>query len=114
MRPLALLAATLALAVLNLPRAHAQTELLYRPVNARTIGMGYTGTADNTDPSSIYFNPANVVAPGRAYLVGSKERFEVDWFSLFRVDAGGSWKPNPESAWRFGANAAFARVAWLF
>jgi len=110
MRSLLVSVAALVLIVLNLPAAHAQTEILYFPVNARAVGMGYTGTADNTDPSSIYFNPANVVAQARAYLVGSNDRFESDDLSLFRVDAGGSWKSNPESTWRFGANAAFSRL----
>lgn len=85
------------------------------------MGMGIvSGAADNTDPSNIYANPANVAGSERVYLIGSQADFkdtfftdftELDW-SLRRGTAGGSWKFDEASAWTFGANFSFARFGY--
>src|SRR6187397_1403087 len=77
--------------------AHAQyaTTLLYIPINARSVGMGYGGVADNSAPATIYFNPANVVGMPRAYISATNQSFDNDLFDDLwarRADAGASWK----------------------
>lgn len=103
----------LVLSVLSATPASAQYAglLLYVPVNGRTSGMALAGTADNSDPSGIYFNPANAVGPERVYLVGSREDFgsDEDGLWLRRIDGGGSWKFHADSPWSFGARASFER-----
>src|SRR5262245_50749090 len=97
--------------------AHAQftTTLLYIPVNARSVGMGYGGIADNAAPNTIYFNPANVIAMPRAYISATNQTFDNDLFDddvwARRADAGAAWKVGASSAWTLGADLAYARLS---
>jgi hypothetical protein len=87
--------------------------LLGESVDARTISMGDVGVADNSDPSTIFFNPANVVAGPRLYVLGSQQRFEGDFFNaddiwVRRARAGFSWARDPKS-WKFGGDVTYSR-----
>lgn len=81
------------------------TTILYEPVSARPTSMGFSGVADNTDPSCIYFNPANVIARTRAYLAiygyNYDEEGSDDPF-VRRIDGGGSWKYHGTGRWSAG------------
>jgi hypothetical protein len=106
-------ALVVALLPISVSPAHAQygTDVLFFPVNARTLSMALSGVADNTDPSGIWSNPANVVSGEQIYGMGSWVGFDgLDDVSLWRGDAGGSWKFDDTSAWTFGASASFARL----
>jgi hypothetical protein len=96
------------------------TAPLVLPVNPRTGAMALAGTADNSDPSSIYLNPANVVATPHAYLSGSTLRLSFDDFlggdapeiKARRFDGGGAWQLDATSAWTFGASITYGDVEW--
>lgn len=88
--------------------------LLTNSTDARSVSMGDVGVADNSDPSTIFFNPANVVAAPRLYVLGSEQRFESDFFSrndlwIRRARAGFSWARDPKS-WKFGADVTYSRL----
>jgi len=86
--------------------AHAQS-ILYYPVSARVTSMAGTGTADNSTPSSIVLNPANVVGPPRIYVQGAILRTDaIEDFWIRRANAGASWRFGPV---RFGADLAYGR-----
>jgi hypothetical protein len=60
-----------ALSILTSPagaQAFAGALVLQDPVSVRATAMGLTGAADNSDPANVWFNPANVVGPTRAYV----------------------------------------------
>jgi hypothetical protein len=93
--------------------AHAQFGILSQPLGARTAGMSLSGVADNSDPSGVALNPANVVGTRHVHLVGSKAGIFDDFFSDFdtwSVDAGGSWKFDETGEWIFGTNLVLARA----
>jgi len=70
-------------------------ELLSYPVSARVVSMGQTGTADNSSPSTIFLNPANVLGASRFYAQGmtviSNLNENADYW-IRRANAGSSWK----------------------
>ena len=84
-----------ALLVVLAPGIRAQETVNYfgpldSPLGIRSVGMGETGVADNSDPANVWFNPANVVSRPRAYLHG--ERWEwVEALEMTTGGGGGSW-----------------------
>lgn len=69
--------------------------------------MAGTGTADNSTPSSIVLNPANVVGPPRIYVQGAMLRTDAsEDFWIHRANAGAAWHFGPV---RFGADLAYGR-----
>jgi hypothetical protein len=96
--------------------AHAITgngaTLLMLPANARAIAMGDIGTADNSDPSTIYYNPANVCAATRVYGLVSQQRFEIDndiWVRRAQAGFSGS---SPNSPFMVGLDFGYARLKY--
>jgi hypothetical protein len=90
-------------------------SLLTLPVQAaRSLGMGATGVADNTDPSTVYWNPANAVAPPRAYLSGSRADWPDDWIDddlwAGRASAGFAWWGSGDGSLRWGADFTLAKL----
>jgi hypothetical protein len=87
--------------------AHAQ-ELLYYPISARVTSMAQAGAADNTTPSTIVLNPANVIGPLRLYAQGQMLSTDIDNedFWIRRANAGATWRFGPIL---FGADLAYAR-----
>jgi len=86
--------------------------LLTLPANARSIAMGDIGAADNSDPSTIFYNPANVCSATRVYGLVSQQRFEIDdniWAR--RANAGFSGS-SPESPWMVGLDFGYARLRY--
>jgi hypothetical protein len=86
--------------------------LLTYPVHPRVIGMGETGVADNSDPTTVFYNPANVVANPKVYLRGARETFEEDFLSdlwVGRFSGGVSWQTGGKNPLRFGADVTFGR-----
>lgn len=85
--------------------------LLVNPIHARSIGVGDIGVADNSDPSTIFFNPANVCAVSRIYVTASKldlgDLPDDTWLRSAR--AGFSWQ-SKSSAWTFGADATYRKL----
>lgn len=63
--------------------ANAQT-ILGEPPGARIVALGYTGVADDSDPSSVFMNPANVSFVDRLYLSGDYQEL----FSGISTDIG--------------------------
>lgn len=94
--------------------AHALSNgpiLLTTTPNARSISMGDIGAADNSDPSTIFFNPANVCGPTRIYGLVAQQRFEIDnnlW--LRSANAGFSAGSAPGSPWIVGMDFGYARL----
>jgi len=96
-----------ALLLVPVASAHAQS-LLYYPISARVVSMGVTGVADNSTPSTIVLNPANVVGPPRIYVQGAMLRTDTsEDFWIHRANAGASWHFGPVL---FGADLAYARL----
>lgn len=91
----------------------AGAVLLQYPIHVRTVSMGETGVADASDPSTIYYNPANVVAPGRAYITASRMDWPDDWFVgdiwMGRANAGYSWRTRGGSL-RWGADLTLGKL----
>lgn len=88
--------------------AHAQ-ELLYYPLSARVSAMAQAGAADNTNPSTIVLNPANVVGPLRLYAQGQMLSTTIDAedFWIRRANAGFTLR----FGWlKLGADLAYARL----
>jgi hypothetical protein len=86
--------------------------LLTLPANARSIAMGDIGTADNSDPSTIYYNPANVCASTRVYGLVSQQRFELDddlWARRANVGFSGS---SPGSPFMVGLDFGYGRLSY--
>lgn len=84
--------------------------LLVNSIHARAISMGSTGVADNSDPSTIFFNPANVCAGSRVYGTAAEQRF--DHFPdlwLRSANAGFSYQPKGRS-WTVGVDAGYAKL----
>jgi hypothetical protein len=88
--------------------ARAQ-QLLYYPISARVTSMGQAGAADNTNPSTIVLNPANVIGPLRLYAQGSmlSTDIEAEDFWIRRANAGATWRFGPML---FGVDLAYARL----
>lgn len=112
------LAATLAIA-LSCGSARAVTQtgaaLLGYPIHPRLAGMGETGVADNSDPSTVFYNPANAVGSPRAYFVASRQRWPDDWFGfddlwMGRSNAGLSWQGDGASPLTWGADFTLAKL----
>jgi hypothetical protein len=71
--------------------------------------MAQTGVADNTDPGSIYFNPANVVSTPRAYITGSHWEWAPTSWTVSTGSIGGSWTGRRGTTpLTFGADLTFA------
>ena len=84
-------------------------QLLYYPISARVTSMAQAGAADNTTPSTIVLNPANVIGPLRLYAQGqmlSTDRYSED-FWIRRVNAGATWR---FGFLKFGVDLAYARL----
>ena len=84
--------------------------LLTFPANARSIAMGDIGAADNSDPSTIYYNPANVCSATRVYGLVSQQRFELDdnlWARRANLGFAGS---SPQSPWMVGLDFGYGRL----
>jgi hypothetical protein len=87
--------------------------LLTSPANARIAAMGDIGVSDNSDPSTIFFNPANVCAAPRVYGFASQQRYEsYDDLKLRRANAGFSWQSGPQSPWSIGADIGYGRLSY--
>lgn len=71
--------------------------------------MAQTGTADNSTPSSIVLNPANVVGSPRIYAQGALLTTDItnEDFWIRRANAGASWHLGPVL---FGADLAYTRL----
>jgi hypothetical protein len=95
------------------PVVEAGALLLQYPIHVRTVSTGETGVADASDPSTIYYNPANVVAPGRAYVTTSRMDWPDDWFAgdiwMGRANAGYSWQARG-GALRWGADLTLGKL----
>jgi hypothetical protein len=96
--------------------AHAVSNtgalLLTLPANARSIAMGDIGTADNSDPSTIYYNPANVCSATRVYGLVSQQRFQLaDSIRARRANLGFSGS-SPQSPWMVGLDFGYARLSY--
>jgi hypothetical protein len=106
--------AVLLCAALPVIPAHAVDSgpiLLTTTPNARSIAMGDIGAADNSDPSTIFFNPANVCSASRIYGLVAQQRFELDndiW--LRSANAGFSASSAPGSPLMVGMNVGYARL----
>jgi hypothetical protein len=88
--------------------ARAQSILDY-PISARVTSMGETGVADNSTPSTIVLNPANVIGPLRLYAAGALLSTDIDNedFWIRRANAGATWRLGPIL---FGVDLAYARL----
>ncbi len=87
--------------------------LLTSPANARSTAMGDIGVSDNSDPSTIFFNPANVCAAPRVYALASQQRYELfDDLKVRRANAGFSWQSGPRSPWTLGADIGYGRLSY--
>lgn len=104
---LVLIPATLAL--LTATPVVAQ-ELLPYPVSARVISMGQTGAADNSSPSTIFLNPANVLGAPRLYAQGMMVTTNVNStdYWIQRANAGSTWKMG--SAVTLGFDLSYAKL----
>jgi hypothetical protein len=92
--------------------ANTGAILLTLPANARSIAMGDIGTADNSDPSTIFYNPANVCGPTRVYGLVSQQRFEIyNDLWVRRANAGFSGS-SPNSPWMVGLDFGYARLSY--
>ncbi|HEX6791584.1 MAG TPA: hypothetical protein VF247_09770 [Candidatus Krumholzibacteria bacterium] len=84
------------------------------PIHARLVGMGETGVADNADPSTIYYNPANAVGAPRAYLTGSRMNWPDDWIAddmwSGRANAGVAWQGSAAGSLNWGADFSLAKL----
>jgi hypothetical protein len=78
--------------------------------------MGHTGVADNSDPSTIYFNPANAVGGSRAYGIASKMEWPDDWFAddlwMGRAQAGYAWRGSGDGALSWGADFTLGKFSY--
>src|SRR5436190_15180796 len=101
-------------AALPVSPAHALDSgpiLLTTTPNARSIAMGDIGAADNSDPSTIFFNPANVCGASRIYGLVAQQRFELDNdFWLRSANLGFSASSAPGSPLMVGMNVGYARL----
>ena len=71
--------------------------------------MAQAGAADNTTPSTIVLNPANVIGPLRLYAQGQMLSTDIsdENFWIRRVNAGATWRFGPML---FGVDLAYARL----
>jgi hypothetical protein len=91
--------------------ANAAAPLLGFVANARAIGMGDVGVADNSDPSTIFYNPANVIAASRVYVLGAQQRFGFyDELKIRRANAGFSRASN--GGWTIGADVSYGKLSY--
>jgi hypothetical protein len=71
--------------------------------------MAQAGAADNTTPSTIVLNPANVIGPLRLYAQGQMLSTDIknEDFWIRRANAGATWR----FGWlKFGVDLAYARL----
>jgi hypothetical protein len=91
-------------------------ELLSFPLSARVVAMGSAGAADNSTPSTIILNPANVIGAPRFYAQGTEVTVDIFTgdFWMRRANAGASLHLGPAllgfdlSYSRLHANYTFA------
>jgi len=71
--------------------------------------MAQAGAADNTTPSTIVLNPANVIGPLRLYAQGQMLATDIytEDFWIRRVNAGATWRFGPLL---LGVDLAYARL----
>jgi hypothetical protein len=98
-------------------RAQAETgaPALLFPRGVRGNAMGYSGVADRSDPSSIYFNPANVTAHEGVWATGSREKLvpglaDDVWFGHLNI--GGGYSVGSDPPVRLGLNVTLARLSY--
>src|SRR5262245_25490880 len=106
------LVACMAVATTNAHAFDTRAIVLTTPANARIISMGDIGVADNSDPSTIFFNPANVCAGSRLYGLAAQQRFEFsDDLWLRRANVGFSSRP-ANSALSVGMDIGYSRLSY--
>lgn len=87
------------------------TFLLTNSANARALAMGDVGVADNTDPSTIFYNPANVISASRVYALAAQQRFDgYDDVWLRRANAGFSWHAGEGSPLSVGTDLSYGKL----
>ena len=91
--------------------AHSQGALVLQyQISARSAALGDTGVGDNSDPSNIYFNPANVVGTRGAYVNGT--RWDFPFFSddiwIGRLSGGARFELGDGIS--FGADVSYGRL----
>lgn len=87
--------------------------LLTTPANARIISMGGVGVADNSDPSTIFFNPANTCGIVRVYGLVAQQRYSgefADDLWLRKANTGFSAQLGVRSPFSVGVDIGYSRL----
>lgn len=86
--------------------------LLELPLSARVRAMSDNGTADNSDPGNIHFNPANVVGPDRIY--GQGAWWDIDGLpvhaGVLAITAGFTHRTG--SGFLYGVDLTYGRLSF--
>jgi len=101
--------------VLTIGARHAFAQLLLEyPASARVISMGESGTADNSSPSTIFLNPANVIGAPRLYVAGAMIDFNPDLgdYWMRRASAGISCRAG--KSFTLGADFSYSKMRLSF
>jgi hypothetical protein len=97
--------------VLTLGARHAVAQaLLGTPVSARVIAMGVSGTADNSSPSTIFLNPANVIGAPRLYAAGAMTDFNPDRGDDWMRRASGGMSCRVGKSFTLGADFSYSKM----
>jgi len=89
--------------------------LLTSPANARVISMGEVGVADNADPSTIFFNPANTCGIVRVYGLVAQQRYTeelADDIWLRKANTGFSAQLGVQSPFSVGVDIGYSRLSY--
>lgn len=89
--------------------------LLTTPANARIVSMGEIGVADNSDPSTIFFNPANTCGIVRVYGLAAQQRYSqelADDIWLRKANTGFSAQLGVRSPFSVGVDIGYSRLSY--
>jgi hypothetical protein len=97
------------MAASSLPSPVAAQEILFFPLSARVTSMGQAGAADNSTPSTIVLNPANVIGAPRLYMQGTDVKVDFLEGDLWmrRANAGTSLRAGSVM---LGFDVSYARL----
>lgn len=85
------------------------------PLGARSAAMGYSGVADRSDPSNLFFNPANVTAVEGVWSTGAYELLAPGFAGdvhAGNLTAGGGYTVGNDHPLRLAIGITLARISF--
>ena len=99
--------------------AKAQLGLssLLMPTSVRSIGMGETGGADDSDPANSFYNPALLATQSSVYLIGFtgdafREFIDDIRFKGFSLEGGYQFEVSPDLSVGLGGALGYSKLSF--